>query len=309
MTPRLSLVVPVYNEEENIAPLFAAIAEALPGESFELIFVDDGSSDATVERILALADPRVRLVSFARNFGQTSAMSAGIDAAEGDYIATLDGDLQNDPADIPLMIARLEAENLDIVMGRRHNRQDGALLRKLPSRIANHLIRRSTGVYISDYGCTLKVYRREIAKGLDLYGELHRFIPVLAAMQGARVAEMDVRHHARRFGVSKYGLGRTLRVVSDLLLMLFFMKYRQKPMHLFGSIGLVTFLIGGAIEAYLLVCKLMGEDIGQRPLFYIGILLLFLSVQFITTGFLAELMMRTYFESQNKKPYIVKRRG
>lgn len=301
----ISLVVPVYNEEANIAPMIAAVQSALPSLDYELIFVDDGSSDTTREEILKVNDPRIVLVQFARNFGQTSAMAAGIEAARGDYIVTLDGDLQNDPADIPLMLEKLEAEGLDIVAGRRANRQDGAFLRKIPSKIANWLIRRYTGIEVRDLGCTLKLFRARLAKQLDLYGELHRFIPVLASFEGAKIAEMNVRHHARKFGSSKYGLGRTFRVASDLLLMVFFLKYRQKPMHLFGTIGLSMFLIGGLIEAYLLALKIMGEDIGGRPLFYIGILMLIMSVQFITTGFVSELLMRTYYGSQNKKPYVV----
>lgn len=302
---KLSVVVPVYNEEANIAPMVAAVRGALGNIPYELIFVDDGSSDGTREAIKSMPDKHIVLVQFARNFGQTSAMAAGIEAARGEYIATIDGDLQNDPADIPLMLAKLETESLDIVAGRRAKRKDGAFLRKIPSQIANWLIRRLTRTEVRDLGCTLKLFRANLAKQLDLYGELHRFIPVLASFEGAKIGEMDVRHHARQFGVSKYGLGRTFRVASDLMLMVFFLKYRQKPMHLFGTIGLSMFLIGGAIEAYLLLLKIFGEDIGGRPLFYVGILLLIMSVQFITTGFVSELLMRTYYGSQNKKPYVV----
>ena len=304
----LSVVIPLYNEEANVRPLYEAVVAALDGVSFELVLVDDGSRDGTVEAVLALDDKRVKLVEFSRNFGQTSAMAAGIEEAEGEFIVTMDGDLQNDPADIPLMLEKLHAEDLDVVMGKRAKRQDGFLLRKIPSRIANALIRKVTDVHISDYGCTLKLFRREVAKQLDLYGELHRFIPILSDMAGAKIAEMDVRHHPRQFGQSKYGIGRTFRVLSDLMLMLFFMKYRQKPMHLFGMIGIIAFIAGSLIEAWLLLLKLLGEDIGGRPLFYVGILLLIMSVQFITAGFLSELIMRTYFESQNKKPYTVLRR-
>ena len=302
---KLSLVVPVYNEADNIAPLVAAVKAALPNHSYEIVFVDDGSSDNTREEILKFTDSNIVLVQFARNFGQTSAMAGGIEAANGEYIVTLDGDLQNDPADIPLMIAKLEAEGLDIVAGRRLKRQDGAILRKFPSKIANWLIRKLTHTHIRDLGCTLKLFRSSLAKQLDLYGELHRFIPVLASFYGAKIGEIDVRHHSRQHGVSKYGLGRTFRVASDLLLMVFFVKYRQRPMHLFGLIGLSRFLIGGLIEAYLLLLKILGQDIGGRPLFYVGILLLLMSVQFITAGFVSELLMRTYYGSQNKKPYVV----
>lgn len=302
---KLSVVIPVYNEEECIPPLFDALNTALAGVDFEVVFVDDGSKDSTVEQIKKRMPAHWQLVIFRRNYGQTSAMAAGIAAARGDYIATMDGDLQNDPADIPLMIEKLEREGLDAVVGWRQKRQDNQL-RKFPSKIANKLIRRLTGVYVHDYGCTLKVFTQETAKDLDLYGELHRFIPVLAVLTGAKIAEMPVRHHPRVYGVSKYGLSRTFRVVSDLLLMFFFQKYRQKPMHLFGTLGVGSFTLGSVILAYLGVLKLFGESIGTRPLFYIGILLLITAIQLITTGFISELLMRTYFESQNKKPYAVK---
>lgn len=305
---KLSVVIPLYNEAENIAPLMEALNKALKDIMHEIILVDDGSSDNTVANILQRKEKNLRLLQFSRNFGQTSAMSAGIEAARGELIATLDGDLQNDPEDIPLMLARLEKEGLDMIAGRRANRQDGFILRKLPSKIANILIRKMSRVHIQDYGCTLKVFRARLAKNLDLYGELHRFIPILADMHGAKIAEMDVRHHPRRFGLSKYGLSRTLRVASDLMLMAFFLRYRQKPMHLFGTLGIICLGLGLLIEGYLLLVKLAGHDIGTRPLFYIGILLLIFSVQFILSGFLAELIMRTYYGSQNKRPYVVKSR-
>ncbi len=306
--PRISIVIPVYNEEENIAPLCDAVRSAMEGLRYELILVDDGSSDETVERARAQEDTPIRTVVFARNYGQTSAMAAGIAEASGEYIVTMDGDLQNDPADIPMMLDKLEEEGLDVVMGYRANRKDGMMLRKIPSRIANWLIRRTTDVQVRDYGCTLKLFRRDLAKRLDLYGELHRFIPILSQIHGANIAEVPVRHHARRFGSSKYGIGRTIRVMSDLLLMLFFLKYRQRPMHLFGTLGIGMGVAGGLIAFYLLLEKLGGHDIGHRPLFYVGILLILMAVQFITAGFISELMMRTYFESQNKKPYLILRR-
>jgi glycosyltransferase involved in cell wall biosynthesis len=303
---KLSVVVPVMNEEDNIAPLLSAVYEALKSIDYELILVDDGSSDRTIENIKALANDRTRLLIFNRNYGQTTAMAAGIEAAQGEVIATIDGDLQNDPTDIPMMIEKLENESWDVVAGRRLRRQDGMFLRKVPSKIANWIIRRSTGVYISDYGCTLKVFKQDVAKNLGLYGELHRFIPVLAKMYGAKITEVDVKHHARIHGVSKYGLGRTFRVMSDLLLMLFLQKYRVKPMHLFGSLGIASFGIGVLINFYMLILKLMGDDIGNRPLLTLGIVLVIAGIQLITTGFIAELIMRTYFESQNKKPYSIK---
>ncbi|WP_456380413.1 glycosyltransferase family 2 protein [Hydrogenimonas sp.] len=303
---KLSVVIPVMNEEENVPHLFEAVGKALEGIDYELIMVDDGSTDGTVERMKALADERTKIVVFNRNFGQTTAMAAGIDEAKGDLIATLDGDLQNDPEDIPMMIEKLEKEGWDLVAGRRKRRQDGMFLRKIPSKIANAIIRHTTGVYLHDYGCTLKVFKRDVAKNLGLYGELHRFIPVLAKMYGAKITEVDVRHHPRIHGESKYGIGRTFRVVSDLLLMLFMQKYRTKPMHLFGKLGVPMLLIGLLIDLYLFILKLLGENIGQRPLLILGVMLTLGGIQLITTGFIAELIMRTYFESQNKKPYTIK---
>ncbi len=304
--PKLSLVIPVMNEEENIKPLLDKVYEDLHGIDYEVILVDDGSTDRTVERIKAYANDRTKLIVFNRNYGQTTAMAAGINEAQGELIATIDGDLQNDPADIPMMIEKLEKEGWDVVAGRRAKRQDGMFLRKIPSKIANYIIRKSTKVYLQDYGCTLKVFRRDIAKNLGLYGELHRFIPVLAKMQGARITEVDVRHHPRLHGESKYGIGRTFKVISDLLLMLFMQKYRTKPIHLFGGLGVPMFLIGSLIDLYLLMLKLTGESIGNRPLLTLGTLLILAGIQLITTGFLAELVMRTYFESQHKTPYTIR---
>lgn len=303
---RISLVITVYNEEDNIQPLIERISKNLAAEDYEVVFVDDGSNDATVKRIKECATPQVRLVKLNKNYGQTTAMAAGIDHAEGTYVVTLDGDLQNDPADIPAMIRKLEEEDLDVVAGIRAKRKDGMILRKIPSKIANAMIRKLTGVHLHDYGCTLKVFKQDIAKNLGLYGELHRFIPVLAQLQGAKLAEMPVAHHPRVHGQSKYGLGRTFKVMSDLLLMVFFQKYLQKPMHLFGTAGILTFLLGGGINAYLLVLKIMGEDIWGRPLLILGITLLLGGIQLITIGLIAELIVRTYFESQSKKTYRVK---
>ncbi|SMC09433.1 glycosyltransferase family 2 protein [Nitratiruptor tergarcus] len=303
---KLSVVIPVMNEEDNIEPLFKALREALEGLDYEIIFVDDGSTDNTVQRIKELADERTKLLIFSRNFGQSLAMAAGIDAATGDVIATIDGDLQNDPRDIPLMLEKMEKEGWDVVAGVRANRQDGLVLRKIPSKIANWIIRKSTGVYLQDYGCTLKLFKKDVAKNLGLYGELHRFIPVLAKLYGAKMTEMNVRHHPRIHGQSKYGIGRTFKVISDLLLMLFFQKYGTKPMHLFGTLGFISFGIGALIDLYLFILKLFGKDIGGRPLLILGVMLTLVGIQLITTGFLAEIMMRTYYESQNKKPYVVK---
>lgn len=304
---KLSVVIPVMNEEESIKPLLESIYSALDDIlEYEVILVDDGSSDKTVAMAEKWGRANTKVLVFNRNYGQTTAMAAGIEAAEGELIATIDGDLQNDPRDIPPMIAKLESEGWDVVAGRRLKRQDGMLLRKIPSKIANAIIRNSTGVHISDYGCTLKVFTSDVAKHLELYGELHRFIPVLAKIYGAKITEMDVRHHARTFGNSKYGIGRTTRVVSDLLLMLFLQKYRLNPMHLFGTLGLITLVPGILINFYLLLLKLTGHDIGHRPLLTLGVVLLLAGIQLITTGFIAELIMRTYYQSQKKTPYTIK---
>ncbi|HVZ55662.1 MAG TPA: glycosyltransferase family 2 protein [Chitinophagaceae bacterium] len=303
----LSVVIPVMSEEENIRPLVGSVRNALAGLDYEIVFVDDGSADQTVREILQHADARTLLVQLRKNYGQSTAMTAGIDYSNGQYVALLDGDLQNDPADIPPMLELLKKEDWDVVAGNRKNRRDGFLLRKIPSRIANALIRRLTGVYIKDYGCTLKIFKREIASELELYGELHRFIPVLAKLQGARITQVDVRHHPRQFGKSKYGLNRTFKVMADLILMVFFRKYLQKPMHLFGTIGFISFGLGVLINLYLLVLKLMGHDIWGKPLLILGLILLLGGIQLITIGILAEINIRTYFESQNKKTYTVRK--
>lgn len=303
---KLSIVIPLMNEEESIKPLFEALKSALSGIEHEIIIVDDGSTDATVSTAKKYAPGNTKILIFNKNYGQTTALAAGIDHAGGELIATMDGDLQNDPADIPAMIEYLVENDLDVVAGRRAGRKDGMFLRKIPSRIANVLIRTMTDVHIRDYGCTLKVFKKDVAKNLGLYGELHRFIPVLVQLYGARMAEMDVRHNPRKYGVSKYGIGRTFKVLSDLLFMVFFQKYGQKPMHLFGTLGFLAFFLGIAINLYLLIVKLTGQEIGGRPLLMLGVILTFTGIQLITTGFIAEFIMRTYYESQNKKPYIVR---
>lgn len=306
MQPKISVVVTVYNEEENIQPLVSAITEALKGMAYEIIYVDDGSTDQTVKTLRSIDHPHLHVVELMKNYGQSSALMAGIDHARGEYIATMDGDLQNDPSDIPGMLQKAEAEGWDLVAGERVNRQDGMFLRKIPSRIANYIIRTSSGVHLRDYGCALKVFKANIAKDLGLYGELHRFIPVLAHLEGARITQVPVKHHARKFGVSKYGLGRTFKVMSDLLLMLFFKKYMQKPMHLFGNLGVILFGIGLLINLYLLVLKILGNDIWGKPLMILGLMAIISGVQFITIGIVIEMQMRTYFESQRKRPYKVR---
>lgn len=304
--PLLSVVITVFNEEDNIQPLLDATYAALAGMDYEVILVEDGSTDRTVAEVKKYANTRTKLVIFNRNYGQTTALAAGIDQATGQYIATMDGDLQNDPSDLPGMLQKAIDEKWDVVAGRRINRKDGFVLRKIPSKIANWIIRNSTNVHLKDYGCTLRVYKAEIAQNMGLYGELHRFIPVLAKQQGAKMTEVDVKHHPRIHGTSKYGLSRTFKVMADLILMLFFQKYFQRPIHLFGGLGLLSFLLGGVINVYLLVLKIMGEDIWGRPILILGFMLILAGIQLITTGIIAEIIVRTYFESQDKKTYRIK---
>lgn len=306
MHMELSIVITLYNEEDNIRPLLDQIRHVLDDYEYEIILIDDGSTDCTVQLIKMAANHRVRLVVLNSNYGQTAAMAAGISEARGTYIVTMDGDLQNDPSDIPLMLEKLKSENWDVVAGNRKDRKDGALLRKLPSKLANHLIRNLTGVAIQDYGCTLKVFRKDIAKRIGLYGELHRFIPILAVMEGGRIAEVDVKHHPRKFGKSKYGLGRTFKVMSDLILMVFFKKYFRRPIHFFGPLGIGCFLSGSSLCLYLFILKLLGNDIWGRPILILAVTLVLGGIQFLTFGVIAELIMRVYYESQHKKTYNVR---
>ena len=303
----LSVVITVLNERDNVEPLLTEIRHALSGIDYEVIFVDDGSGDGTQKKIREHADERNSLVELRKNYGQSTAMTAGIDHASGKYIALIDGDLQNDPSDIPSMLQKLKDEDWDVVAGNRANRKDGMFLRKVPSTIANAIIRRMTGVYIKDYGCTLKIFKREIAEDLGIYGELHRFIPVLAKLQGASITQVDVKHHARIHGTSKYGLGRTFKVMADLITMVFFRKYIQKPMHLFGTMGFISFGFGLLINIYLLILKIMGQDIWGKPILILGLILLIAGIQLITFGILAEINVRTYFEGTNRKTYQVRR--
>lgn len=307
MRPHLSVVICVFNEEKNVEPLVQQLEQQLVNYNHELVFVDDGSSDQTLANLKKLARPNLRIVEFRRNFGQSAALAAGIAQARGEWIVTLDGDLQNDPADIPRMLEMARERELDMLAGVRQKRQDGTLLRKIPSKIANWLIRRASGVHQHDYGCTLRVFRADLAKSLGLYGELHRFIPVLADLEGARMDETPVQHHARQHGVSKYGLGRTMRVVSDLLLILFLKRFRHKPMHLFGGWGVFSLGAGVLIFLYLFFEKILGHDIWGRPLLILGLVLFMAGLQLIALGILAELQVRTYYESQDKKPYRIRR--
>ncbi len=309
----LSVIIPLYNEEDNVAPLLEAVHRGLapyPGP-WELILVDDGSTDGTGQRLMEGArryGDHVRVLTLRRNFGQTAAMQAGIDCARGAVIAMLDGDLQNDPKDIPPMVERLLEEDLDLVAGWRKERRD-SLMRTLPSRIANRLIARITGVRLHDYGCSLKVFRAEVIKGVRLYGEMHRFIPawVAAYTSPLRIREQVVTHHPRRFGRSKYGLSRVFPVLLDLLSVYFYLKFRARPGHFFGKIGLTFAALGGGILGYLFFIKaFLGQDIGTRPLLLAGVLLAVVGVQFLTTGVLSEILARIYFESTPTRSYALR---
>lgn len=301
-----SVVVPMYNESGNVSLLVEQINLAMSTYNYEIILVDDCSTDTTRQEIIDLQDPRVMLIELRKNSGQSAALFAGIDQAEGDYIITMDGDLQNDPSDIPMMIRTLEEKDCDVVTGIRQKRQDNHL-RMWMSRKANALIGNATGMEIKDNGCALKVFKKEIAKEIELYGEFHRYIMLVANMNGARIEQVPVKHHARRFGVSKYGLNRTFKVMNDLLLILFRQNFLQKPIYLFGSAGMALFTIGCLINLYLLVIKLMGAEIWGRPLLLLGIMLLLIGAQFFMIGLVLDLQMRTYYESQNKRPYKLRR--
>ncbi|NPA58069.1 MAG: glycosyltransferase family 2 protein [Aquificae bacterium] len=306
----LSVVIPIYNEEENLPILYEKLKKVLDslGKSYEIIFVNDGSTDRSWEIIRELAekDPHVVGVNFRKNFGQTAAMSAGFETARGDIIITMDGDLQNDPEDIPKLLQVLE-EGYDIVSGWRKDRKDAFISRTLPSRIANWLISKVTGVHLHDYGCSLKAYRSEVAKNLDFYGEMHRFLPALSKSIGAKITEIPVKHHPRVYGKSKYGISRTFKVLLDLILVKFLLDYRTKPLRILGGWGAVLLLLGTGILLYLIGLKLFtGADIGNRPLLIFGTLLVLSGIQLISTGIVAELITRTYYEARGKRPYIIR---
>lgn len=310
MVPDLSVVVPLYNEEPNVAELHRELTAALGawGRPYELLFVDDGSTDGTfpVLQELQAGDPCVRVVALRRNFGQTAAFAAGFAHARGRMVATSDGDLQNDPRDLPMMVGMLE-DGHDLVCGWRRRRRDPWLTRRLPSNAANRLISRTTGVKLHDYGCSLKVFRGEVVRSLRLYGEMHRFLPAIASERGVRIAEVEVNHRPRRFGASKYGLSRTMRVMLDLFTVKFLLSYSTQPIQIFGPPGLLMGAAGLGITAYLGYVRLFGgQGIGDRPLLLLGILLIFAGMQFLTLGLLAELQARTYHESQDKPIYAVR---
>ncbi len=307
--PEISVVVPLLNEQDNIGPLHQQITEVLSGKyNYEIIFVDDGSIDNSLSVLTGLHkdDTRVRVICFRKNFGQTAALSAGFAHARGNIIVAIDADLQNDPADIPQMIAKLN-EGYDVVSGWRKKRRDNVVTRLLPSKIANWLISRITGVNLHDYGCTLKVYRREILAETKLYGEMHRFIPALASWSGATIAEMVVNHRPRTAGVAKYGLARTWKVILDLITVKFLLSFSTKPIQLFGGWGLIAFLLSGFSGLAVILMKVIKKtDMTGNPLLYLTILLLVIGAQFIFMGLIAELLVRTYHESQNRPTYVIR---
>ncbi|AOW20949.1 glycosyltransferase family 2 protein [Urechidicola croceus] len=301
-----SIVIPVYDESENVALMVNAIENAMNHFNYEIILIDDCSKDDTVNTIKKLKNHNISLIELKKNYGQSSALSAGIDFAKGDYIITMDGDLQNDPTDIPMMLETMQLGEWDVVTGIRQKRKDN-LIRKIPSKIANYIIRKSTGLDIKDHGCALKVFNRETAKDLDIYGELHRFITLVAYINGARVTQVKVKHHPRKYGKSKYGLNRTFKVLNDLILLLFQRKYLQKPIYLFGNIGMLIFGSGMLINVYLFTLKILSYEIGSRPLLILGVLLTLVGIQLFTVGIILDLQMRTYYESQNKRPFNIRK--
>lgn len=308
--PEISVIVPVYNEEPNIEPLVMRLLESLKSmeRSFEIILIDDGSTDGShdILKTLQSRTPELRVVIFRRNFGQSAAMTAGFDYARGEIVVSMDGDLQNDPKDIPRLISKLE-QGYDVISGWRKERKDPFISRRLPSVLANWLIGYTTGVRLHDYGCSLKAYRKDLAKNLLLYGDLHRFIPVLTSLYGANMAEVVVTHHPRKYGNSKYGIRRTYRVLLDLILMLFFQKFATRPLQFFGLSGGISFGLGVLIEMYLTWVKLwLGEDIGSRPLLLLGVLFIITGVILVGIGLLAELVVRAYYESSGKRIYAVR---
>ena len=303
----LSIVVPLYNEQDNVELLTQKIHESLKGYNYQIIYVDDFSTDNTKKVVYKMDDNLVTLIELKKNYGQSLALAAGIDHAQGEYIITMDGDLQNDPSDIPQMLEFAVNGEYDLITGIRQKRKD-SLVKKIPSKIANFLVRRVTKLDIKDNGCALKIFTKEIAKGLNLYGEMHRFITLLAFLEGAQIKQVPVKHHARHAGKSKYGLERVFKVVADMMLLLFIRKYFQRPIHLFGIFGVLLIILGTLIEIYLLIVKFgFGQDIGTRPLLIFGMMFILGGIQLFTIGIVMELLIRTYYESQSKRPYRIKK--
>ncbi len=311
MSDKISIIVPVYNERENLEPFLKSLVSAMEptGEEYEVVLVDDGSTDGSGAYLETLpgSNPRIKVVQFRRNFGQTAAMAAGFDYGDGDIFVPMDADMQNDPRDIPEILAKLR-EGYDVISCWRQKRRDTWLTRRLPSKLANALISHISGVHLHDYGCTLKGYRREVVKHIRLYGEMHRFIPVYASWAGAKVAEIPVRHHARRSGSSKYGLSRTFKVILDLITVKMLGSYSTKPMYFFGGVGLLSCASGLLFALWTLYDKfILNIKAHNNPFLLLAVFLFLLGVQFVLMGLVAELVIRTYFESQGKVPYIVRR--
>ncbi|MBU1231486.1 MAG: glycosyltransferase family 2 protein, partial [Proteobacteria bacterium] len=307
----VSVVIPLLNEEKNIPILYNELIQTFDKTEveYELIFVDDGSSDSSLDILEKLQqnDSHICVISLRKNFGQTAAMSAGFDMANGEVIIAMDADLQNDPADIPMLLAKI-AEGADLVTGWRYNRQDPFLSRKLPSKIANRIISLATGVHLHDYGCTLKAFRSDVIKTIKLYGEMHRFIPAIASAMGVTIAEVKVNHRSRRFGTSKYGISRTLRVILDLITVKFLLNYATRPIHVFGTIGFISGSVGALLALLLTIQRqFYGMPLSDRPLLLLAVLLIFVGVQFVTIGLVAEMLARTYHESQDKPTYYVRK--
>ena len=307
----LSVVIPIYDEAKNVEKLYEKLEEVLSklDKSYEVLLVDDGSTDGTIDKLAEIRkrNPEYKVIQFRRNYGQTAAISAGFDYATGDVIVTIDADLQNDPKDIPRILKKME-EGYDVVSGWRKERKDPFLTRIIPSKVANWLVSILAGIHLHDYGCTLKAYSKDVAKNVQLYGEMHRYIPALASWIGINVTEIPVSHHKRKFGKSKYGLSRTPRVILDLITLKFLLSYSTRPIQIFGSIGIITAFLGFLIALFLSYVKLVQkQSIGDRPLLLLAVLLIFLGFQFISMGLLGELAVRTYHEAQNKPIYFVKK--
>jgi len=306
----LSVVIPIYNEKDSIYRLYEELEKTLPAINlnYEVLLIDDGSTDGTFSELLKIhkKNKLFKIISFRRNFGQTSAISAGFDFAEGDVIVTLDADLQNDTRDIPLLLDKIN-EGYDIVSGWRINRKDKAATRRFPSMVANKIISKLTGVYLHDYGCTLKAYRSLVIKNIDLYGEMHRYIPAIASWMGVKIAEVPVRHHSRKFGRSKYGVSRTIKVILDIITLKFLLSYSQRPIQVFGLLGLFTAAAGFIITLYLIIMRVFfSQPLGDRPLFILSIFMIFVGIQLLTMGLLAEVLMRVHHEVRNRTTYVIK---
>jgi glycosyltransferase involved in cell wall biosynthesis len=306
----LSVVIPIYNERESIGKLYKKLEKTLSKSrlKYEVLLIDDGSTDGTFDELLKIhrKNKFFKIIRFRRNFGQTAAMNAGFDYASGKVIITMDADLQNDPEDIPVILKKLD-EGYDIVSGWRKNRKDKAVTRRFPSAVANRIISGLTGVHLHDYGCTLKAYRKEVIDNIKLYGEMHRYIPAVASWMGVRVAEVTVRHHGRKYGRSKYGVSRTLKVILDIITLKFLLSYSQRPIQVFGLAGLFSAAIGFVMTCYLIIMRIFfGHALADRPLFILSIFMIFIGIQLITMGLLAEVLMRVYHEVQNKSIYVVK---